>query len=383
MPLKPQKHLFSISEDVVYLNTASFSPAFKSVEKAGIEAVKRKSSPELKQNSDLFGPVIKLRKLFAQIIEEDDYNRVVTIPSVSYGMANVANNITLKPNDEIIIVEEQFSSNFYIWEDLANRYNAKIITIKQPENNADWNAKILETISDKTALVAIGQIHWANGVVYNLKAIREKTTANNALLLIDGSQSIGALPFSVKDIKPDALICAGYKWLFGPYGSSHAYYGSYFDNGKPIEQNWANRLGSENLSGLTQYQSNYKPKANRYAVGESGSFIYVKMQTAALEEILKIDPVEFQAYCHSISTKALSKLSKIGFVSDTEDVRAKHLFGIKIPNAVDVEKLKNELKVNNIHLSFRGKYMRVSCHIFNTEAHFEKLYNVINAVVNS
>ncbi|ARV08418.1 aminotransferase class V [Winogradskyella sp. PC-19] len=382
MTLKSQQHLFNISEGVTYLNTASFSPAFKSVETAGINAIKQKSNPELRQASDLFDPVIELRKLFAHIIDEDDYNRVVTIPSVSYGMANVANNITLKKDNEIIIVDEQFPSNYYIWENLANQYDAKIITVKQPETAEDWNTEILKAINKKTALVAIGHLHWANGIVFDLKAIREKTKQNNALLVIDGSQSVGALPFSVKEIKPDALVCAGYKWLFGPYGSAYAYYGPYFDDGKPIEQNWANRLGSENLSGLTQYQSEYKPKANRYAVGESGSFIYVQMQTAALKEILKIDTKAFQNYCHSITKHSLKKLEGIGFTSDKPDVRAKHLFGIKIPNTVNIEKLKGELKANNIHLSFRGEYMRVSCHVFNTKAHFEKLYQVINSVVN-
>lgn len=382
MPLTQQKHLFSISSDVTYLNTASFSPAFKSVETAGINAVKRKSQPELKQPSDLFEPTIELRKLFAQIIDEDDYNRVVTIPSVSYGMANVANNITLKAGDEILIVEEQFPSNYYIWEELAKQYDAKIVTVMQPDNPEDWNVNILKNINSKTALVAIGHIHWANGLVFDLNAIRKKTSENNSLFVIDGSQSIGALPFSIKDIQPDALVCAGYKWLFGPYGCAYAYYGDYFDDGNPIEQNWANRFGSENLSGLTAYQSKYKPKANRYAMGESGSFIYVQMQIAALKEILKIDALELQEYCESISEKSLNDLNHIGFTSHKPNIRAKHLFGIKIPKTINIEKLKLTLKDNNIHLSFRGEYMRVSCHVFNTEAHFEKLVNVIKSIVN-
>ncbi|RNC86393.1 MAG: aminotransferase class V-fold PLP-dependent enzyme [Winogradskyella sp.] len=380
--LKPAKELFNLPEDIVYLNTASFSPAFQSVETAGIEAVKRKSNPQLKPSSDLFEPVTRLRKLFATIIDEDDYNRVVTIPSVSYGMANVANNISLKANDEIVIVEEQFPSNYYAWEEIANTYNAKIVTVKQPEAPEDWNANILSAINPKTALVAIGQIHWANGIIFDLKAIRQATLKYNALFVIDGSQSIGALPFSVKDIQPDALVCAGYKWLFGPYGCAYAYYGPYFDNGKPIEQNWTNRLNSEYLAGLTKYESNYKPKASRYAVGESGSFIYVKMQTAALNEISKIDPIYLQEYCNSISEDSLEKLNGFGFESSDKSLRAKHLFGIKIPEHINKDELKAKLEANHIYLSFRGDYMRVSCHIFNTKADFDVLYDILKRSVN-
>ena len=60
-------------------------------------------------------------------------------------------------------------------------------------------------------------------------AIRKKTKKVGALLIIDGTQSVGALPFNIKKINPDALICAGYKWLMGPYGIGLAYYNEVFD----------------------------------------------------------------------------------------------------------------------------------------------------------
>jgi len=380
MALESLKDSFDFPDEVAYLNTASFSPTFKSVEKAGFDAIKRKSRPDFYQASDLFDPVIELRKLFAKVIDVDNYNRVVTIPSVSYGLANVANNITLKKGDEILLIDEQFPSNVYIWKELASKFDAKIVTVKQPKHNPDWNNEILNAISDKTALVAMGEIHWANGIMFNLKAIREKTKRHSALLILDGSQSIGALPFSIKEIKPDALICAGYKWLFGPYGCAYAYYGDYFDNGKPIEENWSIRLGREDFAKLTKYQSEYKPLANRYSVGQSGSLIYVQMQTAALKEILKINPEDLQDYCHSISQEALKTLYDIGFYSDPVDIRAKHLFGIKIPKSVDLDRLKNELKAANTIVSFRGDYIRISCHLFNTKDHFDKLANTLALV---
>lgn len=380
MLLSTLKNQFDFPDDLAYLNTASFSPAFKSVEKAGLEAVTRKRRPDHFQSSDLFDPVIELRKLFAKVIDAEDYNRVVTIPSVSYGMANAARNIKLKKGDEILLVEEQFPSNVYIWKELAEKHEIKVITIKQPKNIADWNTKILEAITDKTAVIAIAQIHWANGFIFDLKAIRKKTKLHNALMIIDGSQSIGALPFSIKNIQPDALICAGYKWLFGPYGCAYAYYSDYFDEGKPFEENWSIRLGSENLAGLTQYQSEYKPKAQRYAAGESASFIYVKMQTAALKEILNISPDDLQDYCHSISEEAIENLKSIGFYSEAPELRAKHLFGIKIPKNVNIEQLKHQLNEANIIVSFRGNYIRVSCHLFNTKTHFEQLVKTIALV---
>ena len=121
MPLKNQKHVFDIPEDVTYLNIASQSPAFKAIYEAGLEGLKQKSQPHKIRISDYFEPVIELKKLFAQLIDEDDFNRIATIPSVSYGIATVANNIILKENDEILIIDEQFPSNVYSWQKLAKK----------------------------------------------------------------------------------------------------------------------------------------------------------------------------------------------------------------------------------------------------------------------
>ena len=377
MTLQNQKPLFNIPEHITYLNTAYISPSFKSVEKAGIDAVLRKSQPFDITASDFFDPVTEVKKLFARLVEADDYNRVATIPSVSYGIANVTNNIHLKANDEVIVLEGQFPSNVYPWQVLTEKYGAKLVTIKTPETSVDtvkqWNLDILNTINDRTAVVAMGHIHWSNGVLFDLKAIREKTKQHNALLIIDGSQSIGVLPFSVKELQPDALICAGYKWLFGPYACGYAYYGSYFDDGIPIENSWINRVHSENFAGLTAYESEYRPLSNRYMMGESGSFIAIAMQKEALKQLIEWTPQAIQNYCYEISSDAVEALKSLGcHIEDCEN-RSHHMFGIKLPNGLDIDSFKHLLNEYHIYLSFRGNYIRISCHLFNTKDDFDKL----------
>lgn len=385
MKLINQKHLFSIPEEITYLNTASLSPSFKAVEQAGLDAVLQKSKPYTIPTSDFFDPVTELKSLFSNLINNDEPERIASIPSVSYGIATVANNIKLNPNDEILVIEEQFPSNIYAWKKLADKYDAKIKTISSPnlkENNAkQWNQDILNNITNKTVVVALGQIHWSNGTIFDLRAIREKTRQHNALLIVDGSQTIGAIPFSIKDIRPDALICAGYKWLFGPYGCGYAYFGSYFDNGEPIENNWSNRLHSENLSALTNYEDAYKPFANRYVVGESGNFIYVKMQIEALKQVIEWTPKAIQAYCKSISIEATKQLAELGCQIEHPDYRTHHLFGVKLPEGFDIKKLKAELQKQHIFISFRGQFIRISCHLFNTEKDFKKLVNCIKSII--
>ncbi len=386
MSLESQKHLFKIPDDITYLNIAILSPSFQSIEKAGIQAVLKKNTPYLTTAADFFEPVIEMRKLLAQLIHADDYERIATIPSVSYGMANVANNIRLKSTDEVLIIDEQFPSNYYIWKKLTDQYNATLKVIEAPDTKVNrgkqWNEKVLDAINDDTALVAMGNVHWSNGTLFDLKAVRKKTQPHNALLIIDGSQSIGAFPFSVQEIQPDAMICAGYKWLFGPYGGAFGYYGPYFDEKNAIEENWSNRLNSEDFRGLTDYQSAYKPMANRYAAGESGSFIYVQMRIAALKQVLQWSPNEIQQYCKRISKPFLHVLRDIGCYIENDEDRTHHMFGIELPEETNIQLLKQKFDQEKIYVSFRGNYLRISCHLFNTEKDFQKLTECIEAVVN-
>ena len=380
MALQHQKQRFDIPEDITYLNTASQSPAFQAIYEAGLKGLKQKNRPYTILGSDYFEPVVQLKKLFATLVDVDDYNRIATIPSVSYGIATVTNNITLNEGDEILVIDEQFPSNYYSWKKLADTYNATIKTIS-PIRDEHWDTTIVAAITDKTAVVAMGHIHWSNGDLFDLKAISTKAKQHKALLIIDGSQSIGALPFSVKEIQPDALICAGYKWLFGPYGCAYAYFGKHFDHGQPLEENWSNRLNSENFSSLTNYQPEYKPLANRYTVGESGNFIYVKMQIVALQQVIEWAPKSIQEYCRSISLEATKQLIALGCQIKDPEHRTHHLFGIKIPEGSDINTLKAALQKQHIFVSFRGPFIRISCHLFNTEHDFKHLVNCIKSIL--
>lgn len=384
--MKSQKHLFDIPEDITYLNAANMSPLLQSTNAAGKAAIDQKSKPFTISGEDFFNPLANLKKLYAQLIDTDAPQRIAAIPSVSYGISTITNNIILNSGDEILIIEGQFPSNFYAWKRLANRYNAIIKIIKKPTEEKHcgkiWNEQILDNISEKTAVITMGNIHWADGTIFNLNAISKKAKSVRSLLIIDGSQSIGTLPFSIKEIEPDALICAGYKWLLGPYSFGLAYYGSYFDNGIPIEENWSNRLDSENFAGLTNYEENYKPLAHRYNVGENANFIAVPMLTDSIQHILAWNPKNIQEYCHDISKHVIMPLRDLGCTIEEDSYRAKHLFGIKLPDDIDLEKLKNEFNNNKVFIANRGQYIRVSCHLFNETKHFDMLLKSIKAAIN-
>ncbi len=375
--LTNQKDKFNLPEDVTYFNGASRSPILKTVEEIGHQLIAKEALPHLIKSEEFFTHTQELRKTFAQFIDVSDYHNTAVIPSASYGLSTVANNIKLNPDDEVLIIDEQFPSNYYVWKRLTDTYNAKLRTIKTPVDFINrgklWNDAILQAIHKNTAIVAIGPCHWADGTIFDLKAIREKTKQNNALLIIDGSQNIGAVPFSVKEIQPDALITVGYKWLLGLYSMGMAYYSDRFNDGIPLEENWINRQGSEDFRNLVNYQDEYQPKAGRYNMGERSQFIAAPMLTKSIEQLQVWQPKNIQNYCHSISKSAIEKLKELGCFIEEDSYRRKHLFGVYLPKHIDLDKLKATFKENNIYVSFRGDAIRISCNVYNDEDDFEKL----------
>ncbi|MFK7772552.1 MAG: aminotransferase class V-fold PLP-dependent enzyme [Saprospiraceae bacterium] len=375
--LKCQKDKFNLSEAVSYINCAYMSPNLKSVEEAGIHAIIKKSQPWKVTRSDFFDPVEKLKSTFAKLINCPDSQRIAILPSASYGIANVVKNVQATAESNIILVGEGFPSNYYSWKKLSDHSGAKIKIISAPNNDASkgeiWNQNILNAIDENTVAVAMGNVHWADGTLFNLKRIREKTTENNSLLIVDGTQSVGAYPIDIQALKLDALICAGYKWLLGPYVSGVGYFGEKFDLGEPIEENWINRLDSNQFENLVNYQPEYKPKANRYSMGEQSNFIGVPMLQKSLEQILDWGVENIQTYCKDLSQNAIESLLDMGCQMEEESYRAAHLFGVRLSSTMDMNQLKNNFEKNNVKISQRGNAIRIAPHVYNTLEDFEKL----------
>lgn len=357
------------------------SPLLKSVEKAGIRGLRKKRNPATITSQDFFKESELLRAEFARLINAPNPKRIVIIPSASYGLATVARNLTIGAGEKIIVTAEQFPSNYYPWHRVAQEKKAEVVVVAPPSELSQrgkiWNERILDAIDTRTKAVAIGIVHWADGTLFKLEEIRKRTREVGALLVIDGTQSIGALPFDVMQIQPDALICSGYKWLLGPYSLGLAYYGEYFDTGQPIEENWINRLNSEDFTQLVNYQSLYQEGSLRYEVGEHSNFTLVPMLLKGIQQINRWGVENIQLYCKSISDKAVLSLQHRGFWVEEPAYRSCHLFGIRIGDK-DPQRAKDVLVKNKIYVSFRGDAIRISPHVYNDESDMGKLARILS-----
>lgn len=381
--LSCQRHLFQLREGTHYLNGAYMSPLPRAVREAGATGLARKSDPTRITAEDFFLDSDTVRKRFAQLIGSPDPERVAIQPAVSYGMAVVARNTRLLPGERVVVLGEQFPSNYYPWVRLCREHGAELIVVAAPETRKGraiaWNHHILEAIDERTRLVALANAHWSDGTLFDLRAIRRRTREVDAALVIDGTQTVGALPFNVSVIEPDALVCAGYKPLMGPYGTALAYYGPRYDDGVPLEEGWIARQESDDFARLVQYCDAYRPGANRYDVGERSNPILLPMVLAGLELVLSWTPAAVQDYCTQLVEAPLRQAHDLGFWSEDPAFRTSHLFGLRLPHGLDVEEVRRELAAREVYISVRGSALRVSPHVYNEAADLAALVAALEA----
>jgi selenocysteine lyase/cysteine desulfurase len=374
--IKCQKDLFALDSGVTYLNCAYKAPLLKEAEIDAIEAIKRERNPFKLKADNYFEISNNIRKEFSKIIGSH-YNEIAILPSTSYGFANVFNNIKLS-GKHALVVENEFPSGYFAVRKWCSINNKELLISKRENLTAsEWNQKIIKSINSSTNLVMMSSIHWMNGTKFDLEQIGIKCKEVGAYFIVDGTQSVGATSINVKELNIDALICAGYKWLFGPYSMALGYFSEKFQNGNPIEESWMNRSNAKDFSNLTKYDISYKSMAGRYNVGQTTNFILSPIMLRGLIQINKWGISNIEEYCDKLAKDLIKKLKPLDITFESENYFKPHLFSLGLPDKINPLNLKNRLDKENIYISLRGSNIRVSLNIFNDDQDIERLISVI------
>lgn len=382
--LKCQKHLFQLEEDIHYLNCAYKAPLLRTAEEAAIKALVKMRNPIHLIPSDYFDEAEEARRLFGEIVN-CHASEVAIVPSTSYAFSSVLKNINPGKGYHALTIENEFPSDYFSirrWCD-ENEAELKIISPNSDlkQLGEDWNEQILNSITEKTAVVILSSIHWMSGLRFDLEKIGRRCKKTGTKLIVDGTQSVGALPMDVKKYQIDALVCASYKWLFGPYSVALAYIGEAFNEGVPLEESWMNRTNAQDFSNLTNYDPIYKPNAGRYNVGQSSKLILMPMLIASLKQINEWTVSGIQEYCRQLIQPLLSYLKSLDIILEHESYFSNHLFSLPLPAIIDGELFKQRLNENKIMLSVRKDKLRISVNVYNTPEDIERLIETVKSVL--
>ncbi len=373
-----QRHHFDIPDDVAYLNCAYMSPSLKAVTEAGIAGARRKATPWIVRPDDFFTESEQARSLFARLVQApaDD---IAIVPAASYGLAVAARNLPIRRGDSILILAEQFPSNVYTWRALADAHDAEVITVARPADG-DWTGAILRQLDQRVAITALPHCHWTDGGIIDLEAVGERCRSVKSALVLDITQSIGALPFDVASIRPDVMVAGGYKWMMGPYSLGYLYVAPKHQQGQPLEQNWIAREGSENFARLIDYQDGYQPGARRFDVGERSNFALMPASVAALTQLLEWTVPAIAQTLAAKTEEIADRARAIGLAPMAARCRAGHFLGVRFPDGVPPG-LPERLADNKVYVSLRGDSLRVTPHLYNNDADVDRLFSVLEPMV--
>jgi len=377
MLLPTQRALFEIPDDVTWLNCAYMSPQLRAVRAAGEEALGRKAQPWRVRPEDFFSESEELRGLFARLIHADAEG-VALVPSVSYGMAVVAANLRVQEGQRLLVLAEEFPSNLYPWRELARRTGATLFTVPRPPDG-DWTRVLLEQMDARCALVAVPHCHWMDGTWVDLVRVGARAREVGAVLAVDATQSLGALPLSVEEVRPDYLVAAGYKWLMGPYSQGYLYVAPRHREGRPLELNWITRQGSEDFTRLTDYSEEFQPGARRFDMGERSNFLQIPMAAAALRQLLDWGVESTQETLRELTRRAARGAEALGLEVSPEAHRAGHLVGLRRRGGYPPD-VTARLAARKVYVSVRGENLRVSPHLYNTAEDVDRLLEALGSV---
>ncbi len=378
LPLGSQRHLFEVPKDVAYFNTANMSPLLRSVREAGERGLERRARPWTIAARDWFDDVERLRTSFAALIGADA-DGVALVPASSYGLAVAARNLAAGPGDEVLVLADEYPSNFYTWRRFASRTGARLVVAARGAGQS-WTGATLAAISGRTRLVAVPNVHWTDGAVLDLGKVAAAARDAGAAVCVDASQSLGAMPLDLALLRPDFVVAVGYKWLLGPIGVGFLYVAAQHRSGEPLEENWINRVGSDDFTALVDYTDEYLPGARRFDVGQRTSFGLVPMAIAAVGQLLDWGIANVAAALREVTWDIGRRAGALGLAVSPAGQHGPHMLGIGLPREV-ASRIAGSLAERGVVASVRGTSLRIAPHLHIEAGDVDRLIDGLTAAL--
>ena len=304
----------------------------------------------------------QLHKTAADFVRAEPYE-IAGGSSATELLSSLAWSISPKRGENIVSTSSAFPSTVYPWSRVAATTGAEMRLADSKKGFSTTDA-IRSMIDENTSVVCISHTEFSSGYTYDLEKLSELTHKKNAILVVDATQSAGAIPIDVKKSRIDVLVAGSYKWLCSPFGSAFMY----------IRHNLAKRL-NPGLVGFRSHKNMWDLDAARLRYNDNTSKF--EFSTLAFGSILGL--AESLHYLNGIGIEniyrynffltdclidGLKKADAKIISSDRSKYRSP-IITAKFKNK-DSESMINDLRCAKIFVSQRKEWVRFSPHFYNT-----------------
>ena len=370
--------LFDLPPEVIYLNTAGAAPRLHSVNEAAKRALHDSARPWQGSPHTWRDQTEALRSLAADLLHTGA-DSLAFMPSVSYGMAVAARNLPLQRGDNVVVLAREYPSNRAVWQLLAQSTGAEL-HIAEPRDDEDWTAAVLRQINARSRVICVPHCHWADGALLDLVAISQAAKSAGAALVVDASQSLGALPLDLERIDADFVMSPGHKWLLGTHGLGWLWVAArWHARGEPIEHSIQAREALGDFTGLGEQLPPYRAAARRFDFGAYPHPLLVPMASAALQQMQRWGGIESVGQRLAALTRYLEQaLRRRGLNEFLLPGHASHLCAWAPPDGA-LPRVHAALQEASIVMQVRDKGLRIAPHLHIREAQLDQLVRVLSA----
>ena len=310
---------------------------------------------------------------------------VVMLPNVTTAEAVVLSSFDYDSSrNRVVIVDGEFPSVRYIYDRLARRLGAEIVTVPHDSSGLGFDLdRLLSAIDERTQIVPIGHILFESSYMIDVEAIAKRCREVGATLVLDVFQSAGIVPVDVTGWDVPIAVGGVLKWLCGGPGGSFLYVDPKL---RPkLEPSFTGWMAHANPFGFEPPPMRFRDDALRFALGTPPiPALY------AAREGPKVVAEASGGDMKTIREKSLRQTQRIIDLADArgfelrtprESDRRGGSVSVLMPHAKEVA---YELNAEDIVCDFRpGAGVRFSPHFYTTDEEIEIAFATVDEILRT
>lgn len=360
----------------VWLNTAHQGPLPRSAIAAASRAAEMKASPHRIADEEFSAVPERLRELLGQLLHAP-VEQIALGNSTSYGMHLIANGLTWHNGDEVLVIAGDYPATVLPWLRLSERgVNA---TTLYPADGILSAGELTAAITVHTRVLAITWVDSFTGRALDLHALGNVCRETGVLLVVNGSQAIGARPLDVTNLPIDAVVSCGYKWLCGPYATGFAWlHQDLLDRLRPPQAYWLAMQTGRGLDHMRDTSLRHDLGVRAFDVFCPANFLTVLPWIESLQLIVDTGVEVIANWDQRLVDVLIEGLDPELFrlVSPADGPSRSTLVVLENTNGSGKQR-HEQLARDGIDIAFREGNLRLSPHLFNT---FEEIKVALDAL---
>jgi selenocysteine lyase/cysteine desulfurase len=307
-------------------------------------------------------------------------DEVAITASATLALGQIAWFLRPGRGENIVSIDLEFPSSTYPWLRVAEDTGAEVRLVQRRDEPVGLSMDDVAALVDgRTRVLCVSHVQYATGHRFDPGALAALAHENGAVLVLDASQSAGAVPLDVRADDVDFLVATSYKWLCSSIGAAICYIRpELVEDFRPPFVGWKSAVEPYELDAADM---RLPSSARKLEFSTSGYGAGIALG-AAIEYFLAVGIERVLAHDLALATRLREGLEALDaeVLTPREDDRRIGIVTARFPGK-DGEAVAARLNERGIVVSPRFGSTRFSAHVFNDEGDVDRALEATAAVL--